>query len=806
MPPDLLLWLQNSLEERIWAIEDMQQLIRLGHSSWISFPYSTSQRGKTGATNKTSGSASTSSEAVSVTSEKMSENAVKPPGSPETVFNTKSCDFPSWTSSPLVMLHCILENLAARIAVGSILATGFEYLISESTDWHGKLRIDSVPKERQGIRLRFWSDIPFIRHCDVEYLKSKQKTKTSQRLDLDRYGFGSNEVTGEQVENNSQNGIKTLYADEKPKSNRLSMSSRDPSHRDVGCILDILLSDQLDFRQERGINSIIETHIYPEVYDTQTQKQIPVDIFDTFGLKSAELILSNAAAICGKLQLSGLVASLKCHPFYYSMMTIPSSADEMNSGLSILEDKKLAFDIPGCGKVDIYTAELCFLGNSLLILHNSLKEGKPIISGSPSFLENVTPTMREKAVHIIKNAQDALDQRSKSILNEVLPADIKSRGIFWAKVQAHIIALAWKELILELIKYSVSSSAFSSSSGYFSRVEIPSCLTFRELQEFSNASNLEIDVEKFSTTSKRNHEDRVGRRGSIRWMQNENRLFLSLRRYKNPVNSLRWNNENISVGERGSISCFLCIDIDLKGKDVAKMAFLACKSSFSGVPTNLFRFNEIPNHVYHIEAIGDQANALEYVTSGGKRKRENINDAYRSEASMALENVWEELDIIIPSIDWSRLLEWTQYMYTWYQIYAQIESLHCDFRILEGLNPNKCRNASKITDISRNLSSFPFFCIVNIPATSRQSGSALNSDHQINGKCLIACVDLQQPASTGGWKAFVLPYSIEELIGNVKSSEMTWHEYFAKVENTHHLYFSFSDGQTVALAIENLMP
>ena len=151
-------WLQQHIEQRMWAAADVEQLVRLGKQAWVTVP---ELPGKEPAAARVGGAASTpapssslapSHLAAAADSKGKQPMAIDGGDAPQEQPGEQAASFPPSAANPLAAMHAILCQTAGRLALFSLLLSDARQL--EGGSWKGSLKL-SRSGEGAGSGLRW---------------------------------------------------------------------------------------------------------------------------------------------------------------------------------------------------------------------------------------------------------------------------------------------------------------------------------------------------------------------------------------------------------------------------------------------------------------------------------------------------------------------------------------------------------------------------------------------------------------------------------------------------------------------------
>ena len=807
--PELLYWIRRNLEERIWAVEDVQQLVRIGREDLVLVP---SQTRVASSSDLQQAMASMDKVEAATTSEGKKERDRRPPS--QDAENASTTSFasrrsvvpgaiPSWCSSALAALHSLLENFGARIAVGSVLATGFENLMHGPGVWSEEqlLRIEGPPKGYQGIRVLFWPGVPVLSSKDLRSVLASKGTEDADIVEMENGAMEGNEL-----------GTTSALEGFGPRwSVPLDIEGTEERAPEIGCALEVLLPSRME--QDNESRLLIESSIFPVPYDPATGKRLVVDVFGTHGLLSAEQLLLNAAAAYARVQLFGICIALQRHKELHATFMVSSSGrGDAPSALSVSEYRRLpAVMMRGDDVLDIPAVELCFEGQSILLLYISLRDGFPFLDASPAFLEDVSLDLKTKVQARVQDAQRGIREKTKQALTDVLPGRVSSRGIYWLTLVADVIAVTWRDVIIERLKTVLSDAIASASEGFATRAGIPSCLSNRKALLEAGIARPNLNPLFVSKKNVGNISERE--ESSFDWIHKEQWLLLALPRFAPPVAMSGWDDQRIQVADRGSIECFLCVNIDYRHKGITQMAFIACTATLSGIATRVFRTVSISEGFYLDHFLLPQKHAHQERNrdtrrdgTRNKRKRGETSDDHvvtdkglHALVSRSVDPRW---------LDWKSLSLWLYSVITWHQLCAQLEAMKYIFSVIhENVGP---AGGSIPCGMSRE-EDFHHLPTVLVPLMDavKDLGNLQVNESMIEAEMhegrrqssydLVLCVETEKVDSSGSWAVFMFSHGVVDRLEEASDSAG---EYLKK-EIIYQRSYSFSEGHTVAMAVEH---
>ena len=168
-PPPLLpqqrQWLQQHIEQRMWAAGDVEQLVRLGKHAWVTVPAPLAnpsakeqQAGRGSSAPLASGPAPSGSllapsqlTAAAAADSKGKQQVKEEPGLEQPLPSEQqqqqpenpSHGLPKFATSPLAAMHAILCQTAGRLALFSLLLADSKQL--EGGSWGGSLKLSRAP-------------------------------------------------------------------------------------------------------------------------------------------------------------------------------------------------------------------------------------------------------------------------------------------------------------------------------------------------------------------------------------------------------------------------------------------------------------------------------------------------------------------------------------------------------------------------------------------------------------------------------------------------------------------------------------
>lgn len=222
VPQNIQAWLQKNIEERMWVAGDAEQLIRLGlgHLVTLHQPKTRRHRGGgggrgpsvVGRAQKSTAAAPSASTDTGGGAQGMSSGGSKGEGTtttdgPATTSKQEGGEkgkekegekLPVWASDPLTLMHLLLQNAAARVAIFDILLPAAREFSEEvvaptgggiggggmvvkrkKNAWTGKLQLVRPlgdNKDRVGLRFSYWSHLKtaWMTAEDVAALQQKR--------------------------------------------------------------------------------------------------------------------------------------------------------------------------------------------------------------------------------------------------------------------------------------------------------------------------------------------------------------------------------------------------------------------------------------------------------------------------------------------------------------------------------------------------------------------------------------------------------------------------------------------------------
>ncbi|KAL4858849.1 Mediator of RNA polymerase II transcription subunit 14 [Chlorella vulgaris] len=427
-------WLQQHIEQRMWAAGDVEQLVRLGKAAWVAVPQlptaekSQSRRGGAPAPSASQApSQLPASMAVAAADGKGKQPVVKEePVSRQQDEQQQQRQqeeedmegLPLFARSPLEAMHGMLCQTAGRLALFSILLIDARQL--EAGSWKGSLKL-SRASTGSGIRLAYWHQLPSVSYAELQCLQEGQAFQSA----AERGSAAAPTLPQEPL-------------------------SVDVSLRDDGCLA-ASSSPQLQHPVTGA----------PVHLPLPLNSQASLDAGSLLSQAAACSAAVHLAAVQAVLQRGGRLASAGCH----IELVLPqgSSAGSAASVNAVHASPQLL---------------LWSSGSVQLSLSVQLRSGRLLLAAGPHLLESEQGGSVAAAVAV---TQQQLDASQRDALTQPLPAG-STRGMLAARLAAEALA----RLSLQLtMRQQVDAAAADAAACGLRRAALPHRLLQQHFQKVS---------------------------------------------------------------------------------------------------------------------------------------------------------------------------------------------------------------------------------------------------------------------------------------------------------------------------------
>ncbi|PSC70987.1 mediator of RNA polymerase II transcription subunit 14 isoform A [Micractinium conductrix] len=539
-PPPLLpaqrTWLQQHIEQRMWAAADVEQLARLGKQAWVTVPeppgvgkQAVGTAGKASSAPAPSaslapshlaaaaGTAAAAQAAAAAAADAKGKAPVKE--EPEehaagaavgeaaaaTAAAAEGPRLPAHAVNPLAAMHAILCQTAGRLALFSLLLGDARQL--EGGSWKGRLKL-SRASSGTGLRFAYWQQVPCVSYAELQCLREGRpyQAETATAAGAAAAGPGPGSAAGASAQQQQQQQQQQAAA---------------PQEQQAPAV-------DVELQGDGGLAASSSPQLRHALTGKEVQLALPLD--SAASLDADRLLLTAAAhsaaaqlaAVQAEAQRGGRLAAAGNH----AELSVPAVAAS------------------GAGPLPASPQLLLWSGGSLqLSLSVQLRAGRLLLLAGPALLES---EQSGEAAAAVAAAQQQLDAAQRDATTQPLPAGC-TRGMLAARLAGDVLTRLSVQLSM---RRRMDAAAAAAAACGLRRTALPPQLLD---QHFREAPPLLAPLSR-------------------------NTLTLALPAFPPPHDMQRWarqqqqrQRQGVPVGS-GAVRCFLLVDYGEPGAAAAAAA------------------------------------------------------------------------------------------------------------------------------------------------------------------------------------------------------------------------------------------